>query len=241
MSTREEILKELGITPIWKLSKGSYDTSSVETRDSVLPQFSLKNSALAKGGQLRQASVIKGESSVLLESGSHVVLGSGDLQADWLFVGETQGVEESLSGESFSGEAGKLLDNMLSAMHLHRNDKVYLLSVVRRRIPNDQDSGHQESVSCTGFLEQQVRSIQPSVIVTLGNFAAERFIGLNRDFSDYRQVTHECWGVNLITTYHPQHLLDNPLDKADAWKDLCFAIDVMNRAERASAPVSENQ
>ncbi len=238
MSTREEILKELGITPIWKLSKGSYAISSVETRDSVSSQLLLKTGALAKAGQLSKGLVGKGESSVLLESGSHVVLGSGDRQAEWLFVGETQGVEESLSGDSFSGEAGKLFDNMLSAIHLRRNDKVYLLSVVQRRIPNDQESGHQESVSCADFLEQQVRSIQPSVIVVLGKLAAERLIGLDRDFSDYRQMTYECWGVNLITTYHPQHLLDNPKDKADAWKDLCFAIDVMNRAERASAPVS---
>ena len=238
MSTREEILKELGITPIWKLSKGSYATTSVETRDSVSSQLLLKTGALAKAGQLSKGLVGKGESSVLLESGSHVVLGSGDRQAEWLFVGETQGVEESLSGDSFSGEAGKLFDNMLSAIHLRRNDKVYLLSVVQRRIPNDQEPGHQESVSCADFLEQQVRSIQPSVIVVLGNLAAERLIGLDRDFSDYRQMTYKCWGVNLITTYHPQHLLDNPKDKADAWKDLCFAIDVMNRAERASAPVS---
>ena len=238
MSTREEILKELGITPIWKLSKGSYATSSVETRDSVSSQLLLKTGALAKAGQLSKGLVGKGESSVLLESGSHVVLGSGDRQAEWLFVGETQGVEESLSGDSFSGEAGKLFDNMLSAIHLRRNDKVYLLSVVQRRIPNDQEYGHQESVSCADFLEQQVRSIQHSVIVVLGKLAAERLIGLDRDFSDYRQMTYKCWGVNLITTYNPQHLLDNPKDKADAWKDLCFAIYVMNRAERASAPVS---
>jgi len=241
VSTREEILKELGVTPIWRLGKGSYAGFSTVAEDNGASRLEVKGGVREKVGQLGKGAVSIGKSCVLLNSGSHVVMGSGDRQADWLFVGEALGAEDNISDESFPGELGELLDNMLSAMHLRRDNKVYFLNVVQCRLTNDQGLDPRESASCTQFLRQQIQIIQPSIIVTLGSLSSERLIGLNQDLSEYRQVQHECWGVNLVATYHPQDLLENPLDKANAWKDLCFAINMKNRIERAKATVSADQ
>ena len=239
MSTREEILREIGITPIWRLGHGPDGSStSAAAQNNRTAQPAVEYDSLENAGQLRKSSVSISDSCVLSSFGGHVVLGSGDHQADWLFVGEQLEVGENLFGETFSGEVGTLLDNMLSAMNLRRDNKVYLLNVVQSPLPNGQEPDAKESVACTHFLEQQIQSIQPSILVALGSLSAERLIKLNQDLSDYRQVRHESCEVSLVVTYHPQDLLENSLEKANVWKDLCFAMDMMNKIKLKQVIVS---
>jgi len=151
------------------------------------------------------------------------VFGVGNEAAPWLFVGEGPGAEEDEQGEPFVGQAGKLLDNMLSAIGLARGREAYIANVVKCRPPGNRTPTPEEALSCAPFLDAQIDHVKPKLIVALGKTAASRLLNTEASLSSLRGRVHAYRGTPLIVTYHPAYLLRTLPDKAKAWEDLLFA------------------
>jgi uracil-DNA glycosylase len=148
-----------------------------------------------------------------------IVFGDGDANARLMFVGEGPGADEDTSGVPFVGKAGQLLNNMIRAMGLKR-EEVYIANIVKCRPPNNRVPEPAEAETCDQFLLQQVDVVQPQVIVALGATAAMYLLGLKQSLVSLRGRWHECRGAKLAVTYHPAFLLRDPRQKGEAWKDL---------------------
>jgi DNA polymerase len=159
----------------------------------------------------------------LCEQRKQAVLGVGDVDADWLFVGEGPGAEEDEKGEPFVGQAGKLLDAMLAAIGLQRGRKVYIGNAVKCRPPGNRTPEAEETAACFPYLQRQIELIRPKLIVALGKPAAETLLSAEVKVGAARGRLFDYRGIPLIVTYHPAYLLRNLTDKAKAWEDLCFA------------------
>lgn len=159
----------------------------------------------------------------LCEQRTQAVPGVGDVQADWLFVGEGPGAEEDARGEPFVGKAGKLLDAMLAAIDLRRGDNVYIANAVKCRPPLNRTPEAEELAACFPYLARQIELIRPKLIVALGRPAAQALLNTDIRIASARGRCFDYHGTPVIVTYHPAYLLRNPLDKAKAWEDLCFA------------------
>ena len=155
------------------------------------------------------------------------VLGVGDIEAEWLFVGEGPGAEEDERGEPFVGQAGKLLDNMLAAIKLKRGKDVYIANIVKCRPPGNRTPAPDEVQACEPYLERQIALIRPRLIVALGKVAAQNLLGVEATLASLRGRVHRYRDTPLIVTYHPAYLLRNLIDKAKSWEDLCFAVATM--------------
>lgn len=150
------------------------------------------------------------------------VLGVGDRQADWLFVGEGPGAEEDERGEPFVGQAGKLLDNMLAAIGLRRGEDVYIANAVKCRPPANRTPEVEEIAACRPYLQRQIALLRPKLIVALGRPAAQALLQSEVKIAAARGRLHDLGGIPVIVTYHPAYLLRNLPDKAKAWEDLCL-------------------
>lgn len=159
----------------------------------------------------------------LCEQRKQAVLGVGDPQADWLFVGEGPGAEEDERGEPFVGAAGRLLDSMLAAIGLQRGEQVYIANAVKCRPPGNRTPDASEIEACKPYLLRQIELLQPRLIVAMGRPAAQTLLEQEVKIGSARGQVFERQGRPVIVTYHPAYLLRNPLDKARAWEDLCFA------------------
>ncbi len=157
----------------------------------------------------------------------NTVFGVGDRQADWLIVGEAPGEQEDLQGEPFVGQAGKLLDNMLRALGLQRQHKVYIANVLKCRPPGNRNPEPDEVAQCEPFLRRQVELLQPKIILAMGRFAVQSLLATNEPIGRLRGRIHQYQGVPLVVTYHPAYLLRNLPEKAKAWADLCLARERM--------------
>ncbi|MBU2759681.1 uracil-DNA glycosylase [Acidithiobacillus sulfurivorans] len=160
------------------------------------------------------------------ETRQHAVFGAGNPRGSWLFVGEAPGAEEDRRGEAFVGRGGQLLDNMLKAMDLTRQQDVYIANVLKCRPPNNRDPLGPEVQSCLPFLQRQIALLQPRIIVALGRFAAQSLLQVTTPIGQLRGQTHQYQNIPLIVTYHPAYLLRSPLEKRKAWEDLQLAVQV---------------
>ena len=169
------------------------------------------------------------------------VLGVGDINAEWLFVGEGPGAEEDDRGEPFVGQAGKLLDNMLAAIKLKRGKNVYIANIVKCRPPGNRTPAPVEAKACEPYLDRQIALIRPRLIVALGKVAAQNLLGVEATLASLRGRIHRYRETPLIVTYHPAYLLRNLIDKAKSWEDLCFALATMValKQEAALKPASQ--
>ena len=148
-----------------------------------------------------------------------IVFGVGNPRAELMFVGEGPGADEDEQGEPFVGRAGQLLNNMIKAMGLRRED-VYIANVVKCRPPGNRTPERDECDTCSPFLLRQIAVIKPKVIVALGAVAAKTLLAINASMSDLRGRWYDCRGTKLAVTYHPAFLLRDPRQKKEAWKDL---------------------
>jgi DNA polymerase len=220
---RDQILKEMGLGPIWKLRQPpKKKRGAAPAAESAVP-VDPRTAAIAAMGwdELKQA-VAGCTACELCQTRKQAVLGVGDIEADWLFVGEGPGAEEDERGEPFVGQAGKLLDAMLAAIDLRRGNKVYIANAVKCRPPNNRTPEPAETAACWPFLARQIELIRPKLIVTLGKPAAQTLLQQEVTISRARGEVHDFAGFPLIVTYHPAYLLRNLPDKAKAWEDLCF-------------------
>jgi DNA polymerase len=149
----------------------------------------------------------------------NIVFGDGDPNARLLFVGEGPGADEDTSGIPFVGKAGQLLNNMIAAMGLRR-DQVYIANIVKCRPPANRTPEPVEANTCSPFLLEQIDVVRPQVIVALGATAATYLLGVKQSLGSLRGTWHTCRGAKVCVTYHPAFLLRDPSQKAEAWKDL---------------------
>jgi uracil-DNA glycosylase family 4 len=148
-----------------------------------------------------------------------IVFGTGNPNAELMFVGEGPGRDEDLSGEPFVGRAGKLLTDMIKAMGLQRED-VYIANVVKCRPPENRLPEKDEITTCSPFLMRQIDAIKPKVICTLGSCSAQTLLQTAQGISKLRGEWFDFRGTKLMPTYHPAYLLRNPAAKPEVWKDL---------------------
>jgi DNA polymerase len=156
----------------------------------------------------------------LAYAGRHtIVFGDGDPGARLMFVGEGPGADEDMQGVPFVGKAGQLLNNMIAAMGLKR-EQVYIANIVKCRPPGNRVPEPVEASTCTQFLVRQMDVVRPEVVVALGATAAMYLLGVKQSLSSLRGHWHSCRGAKLAVTYHPAFLLRDPRQKGEAWKDL---------------------
>jgi uracil-DNA glycosylase len=161
---------------------------------------------------------------------TNLVFGVGNPHAQLMFVGEGPGADEDAQGEPFVGRAGQLLNNMIKAMGLRRED-VYIANVVKCRPPGNRTPEPDECETCSPFLMRQIAAIKPKVVVALGATAAKNLLAMNSSLGELRGRFYDfkpagirsdpAWpGARLAVTYHPAYLLRDPRQKGEAWKDL---------------------
>jgi DNA polymerase len=157
----------------------------------------------------------------LAQNCTRKVPGIGDRQADLLIVGEGPGHDEDLRGEPFVGRSGQLLDRMLAAIGLAR-EQVYITNIVKCRPPNNRDPKLEEAQQCRVYLDAQIRQLAPKVILSVGRVSAHHLLGSNLPVGKLIRQMHQLPGTDipLKVTYHPAYLLRTPSAKAIAWQDM---------------------
>ena len=261
---RLQFYRELGIGPLYRqdshtpvpqdLSRGE-----VEAALDLEPELTIQNSAEsgADGGfedcdtQLRVILDDIGpdcQRCKLAKQGrKQIVFGTGDPYADLMFIGEGPGADEDTQGLPFVGRAGQLLNNMIAAMGLKR-EQVYIANIVKCRPPGNRTPERDECDTCLPFLMRQIQVVRPKVIVALGATAAKNLLGVNDsmtsmrgrfyDFSPPRTLTDagEAFSCKLAVTYHPAFLLRDPRQKKETWKDLQMVMRYLGLSAPQRAP-----
>jgi len=148
-----------------------------------------------------------------------IVFGVGNPNAELMFIGEAPGADEDQQGEPFVGRAGQLLNNMIKAMGLRR-ENVYIANIIKCRPPGNRTPERDECETCSPFLMRQIAAIKPKVIVALGAVAAKTLLAINAPMSEFRGRWFDFRGTKLAVTYHPAFLLRDPRQKKETWKDL---------------------
>lgn len=255
--SREQMLVEMGVAPLW-VRRDAVAATAAAAQPATLP------AAPTAAGQavIRPAPPVPAASGVasdrsaplpqvggmdwqelgrqvagcracaLGEQRRQAVFGVGDLNPDWLFIGEGPGAEEDAQGEPFVGQAGKLLDNMLASLAIARGNKVYIANAVKCRPPGNRTPEAGEMAACRPYLERQIALLKPKIIVLLGKAAVHAVLHDDKSLASLRGKRFEYAGIPVVVTYHPAYLLRNLPDKAKAWEDLLFARRVL--AERTA-------
>lgn len=235
-------LQAMGIDPFW--IEGATDE---QVGSAVKPAPTALVPAAAPG--TATSAVLSGDWAALEESiracracglckgRKQAVPGSGDRQATWLLVGEAPGAEEDAAGLPFVGKAGKLLDAMLAALNLKRENGVYIANAVKCRPPENRTPESTEIDACVHFLKQQIALIRPEVIVALGRPAAYAVLDNDATIQSLRgKIHHHTQGdlrIPVVVTYHPAYLLRQPEEKWKSWQDLLLAASALGNTATA--------
>jgi uracil-DNA glycosylase family 4 len=204
-------LQQLGVTdlPLRQASKPQRPTArkggSLAARMSPLAQLA--------------ASVRDCQKCRLHQTRTQVVFGTGNPDADLVFVGEAPGRDEDRQGEPFVGAAGQLLTRIIQAMDLTR-DQVYMMNVIKCRPPNNRNPKPDEVAACRPILEAQLACLKPRVICALGTFAAQTLLQTDESISRLRGRFHHVDDIPVMPTYHPAYLLRNPQGMRAVWEDM---------------------
>jgi DNA polymerase len=225
-------LKELELLPVARLygldsSPVRPDTVLSSPKEPVEGRFDkLSANAMVAEGQTwdeLRTQVAACTKCGLCKQRKQAVFGVGSESGPWLFVGEGPGADEDEQGEPFVGQAGKLLDSMLTAIGARRGRDTYIANVVKCRPPGNRTPTHEEAAACAPYLDRQIELIRPKVIVALGKTAATRLLGTEASLASLRGHVHRYRDIPVIVTYHPAYLLRSLPEKAKAWEDLVFA------------------
>jgi DNA polymerase len=156
---------------------------------------------------------------------TRAVFGVGNRQADWMIIGEAPGADEDRLGEPFVGRAGKLLELMLQALGLRRED-IYIANILKSRPPRNRDPSAQEVRACWPYLARQVELVEPKIILAMGRIAAQNLLESTSPVGRLRGRVHHFGTrrIPLIVTYHPAYLLRSPREKRKSWEDLQMAL-----------------
>ena len=178
----------------------------------------------------------------LAESRTQIVFGTGNPDAQIMFIGEAPGADEDAQGEPFVGRAGQLLTKIIAAMGFSRED-VYIANVLKSRpdmppaAPGNRPPTLVEMQNCLPFLIEQINIVQPKVLVALGATAVEGLLGTRGVMRELRGKWHSFNGTPLMITYHPSYLLRNqsPAEKRKVWEDMLKVL------EKINYPITEKQ
>lgn len=231
---RQEYLSALGLTR-WTLRNAPPAVFAPAAEVAVLPDVAqVRADGAGREAGLDwatlRAKVAACTRCTLSATRTQTVFGVGNTSAQWLIVGEAPGAEEDRQGEPFVGRAGQLLNSMLRAIGLAR-EQVFIANVLKCRPPGNRDPSANEAAECLPYLEQQIALIKPKIMLAVGRIAAQNLLGTEKTLGSLRQQTHRFGGsqVPLVVTYHPAYLLRTPGDKRKAWEDLKFAREVCSR------------
>jgi uracil-DNA glycosylase len=229
LAARVKYYKEMGIHDFYRqpidpsvelaLQPVAETTSAKSSSAALLPVISDKPSAL----KLIREDIGDCTRCRLHKGRTNLVFGVGNVNADLMCVGEGPGADEDAQGEPFVGRAGQLLNNMISAMGIKRED-VYIANVVKCRPPSNRTPEKDECDTCSPFLMRQIDVIKPKVIVALGAVAAKNLLAVNDSMANLRGRWYDFRDSKLLVTYHPAYLLRDPRQKKEAWKDLQMAM-----------------
>jgi DNA polymerase len=223
LAARVDYYRDLGIHSFYRRGEAPASTAVVDEpvdlrtapASTPLAVIGDKNAALnairADIGDCTRCRLSKGR--------KNIVFGVGNIDAEIMFVGEGPGADEDEQGEPFVGRAGQLLNNMISAMGIKRED-VYIANVVKCRPPGNRTPERDECDTCGPFLMQQIETVKPKIVVALGAVAAKYLLGINDSMTNLRGRIYDFKDTKLAVTYHPAYLLRDPRQKAEAWKDL---------------------
>jgi uracil-DNA glycosylase family 4 len=229
-----------GTAPDMGRPPGNASEARVADRPKIIQSAALERQAernevsTADWGTL-ESSVAGCHACDLAQGRTQTVFGVGNRNAEWMFIGEAPGAEEDARGEPFVGQAGRLLDNMLTAIGLSRSENVFIANVLKCRPPRNRDPLPTEVASCEPFLARQIALVDPRIIVVMGRFAAQSLLRTDANISSMRGRVHgfELGGrtVPVVVTYHPAYLLRTPSDKGKTWSDLCLARAIAAQAD----------
>src|ERR1700675_1290129 len=242
LAERVRYCHEMGIYDFYRRESAGVETSSSTSQLEFREEMAARKSAVAapvavndlaaigsnpERGITDPAAALKliredlGECSrcKLHQDRNQIVFGVGNPHAELMFVGEGPGADEDAQGEPFVGRAGQLLNNMIKAMGLRRED-IYIANIVKCRPPGNRTPDPDECDTCSPFLMRQIAAIKPKVVVALGATAAKNLLAMNSSLGDLRGKWYDCRGTKLAVTYHPAFLLRDPRQKKEAWKDL---------------------
>jgi DNA polymerase len=220
--TQEYYLQTMGVDVYWSKDRVTADPVSI-------PVVEMEFEENEAWGDLRQR-VAKCQQCELHRGRKQTVFGVGDHNADWLIIGEAPGAEEDKQGEPFVGRAGKLLNSMLLACGLQR-EQVFIANILKCRPPNNRDPHAQEVAACSSYLRQQIDLIQPKIILAVGRIAAQNLLQTETPIGKMRgqQYEYADTGIPVMVTYHPAYLLRSPREKRKAWQDLQMAMRVYKK------------
>lgn len=158
---------------------------------------------------------------------TQTVFGVGNETADWMIVGEAPGAEEDRQGEPFVGRAGKLLNAMLLAIGLKR-EQVFIANILKCRPPNNRDPQPDEVAACGDYLRRQVALVRPKIILAVGRIAAQNLLKVDTPIGRMRGQRYRYGETDIpvVVTYHPAYLLRSPREKRKVWEDLQMAMQI---------------
>jgi uracil-DNA glycosylase family 4 len=157
---------------------------------------------------------------------TNAVFGVGNRQATWMFIGEAPGADEDAQGEPFVGRAGQLLNSMIKAIGMKRED-VFIANILKSRPPNNRDPLPDEVSACIPYLHRQIELVNPKLIVCVGRIAAQNLLNTDTPIGKLRGQVHKLGNRPVIVTYHPAYLLRSPGEKRRAWQDLVLAMNTI--------------
>ena len=206
------------------VSKSS-NLSDAEWNEPSTPAVAIENASDQQAWEDLQAQVAACTKCELHKGRTQTVFGVGNSKAEWLIIGEAPGAEEDKQGEPFVGRAGKLLNSMLRAIGLQR-EQVYIANIIKCRPPNNRDPKPEEVTCCERYLQQQIAMIKPRIILAVGRIAAQNLLKIATPIGRMRGLRYEYPGTNIpvIVTYHPAYLLRSPREKRKSWQDLQHAM-----------------
>ena len=163
--------------------------------------------------------IVRSECCQLCRTRTNLVFGSGNPNAELIFVGEAPGRDEDLQSLPFVGRAGQLLTKIIESIGLKRSE-VYICNILKCRPPDNRVPFPTEILACEPYLQRQIDIIKPKIICALGKFAAQTLLRVQTPITQLRGKLYDYNGIKLIPTFHPAYLLRNPGDKRLVWEDM---------------------
>ena len=171
----------------------------------------------------------------LSQTRTNFVFGVGNPDADLLIVGEAPGAEEDRLGEPFVGRAGKLLNKILDSINFKRED-VFIGNILKCRPPGNRDPLEEEVRECEPYLHEQIKIIQPKVLLALGRISAQTLLKSRDNLTSFRGKIHYYQGIPMLVTYHPAALLRNPNWKYPTWDDVRYLKNIYEALKKGENP-----
>ena len=212
-----------------QLDRQSIVTPAVSERANSLLQSAFENREQKTDGLLQLAEIVAGCQNCpeLVAGRTQTVFGVGNPVAKIMFIGEAPGADEDRQGEPFVGAAGQLLDKIIVACGLQRND-IYICNILRCRPPGNRNPLPQEAANCRQFLDAQIKIVNPEYIVCWGTVAAQNLLAEQRPVGKLRGQFLAYGTAKVLCTYHPSYLLRNPAAKKLVWEDMQMFMQEVN-------------